>query len=114
MDMITLTLVIFNVSLTAIISIFFSPISQEDESLPSIYRQISNLSVLLAAVCISWPFLCLSEWSVWMSLLTLVLWDVVAVLTPCGPLRYLMETEQVSGISLFLPVLTFIIISVGA
>lgn len=40
---------------------------------------------------LAWPFLEFPEWSVWCTLFSLVVYDVLAVLLPCGPLRYVME-----------------------
>ena len=42
----------------------------------------------------TWPFLCFGEWSLWAVLALLVVWDLAAVLLPCGVLRLTMELMQ--------------------
>jgi len=40
------------------------------------------------------PFMYMDEWTVWAFLVAMVVWDLFAVLTPCGPLRYVMLIHQ--------------------
>jgi len=45
---------------------------------------------------VSWPFTELSEWTVWTTLVVLTLYDLLAVLAPCGPLKFIMDAEAAS------------------
>ena len=54
---------------------------------------LTHAYLLLQCVCISWLFTCMHEWTVWGTLILLVLWDLFAVLTPCGPLKYITDLQ---------------------
>ena len=38
--------------------------------------------------------LCIVQWTTWTLLVALALWDLFAVLTPCGPLKMLINLAQ--------------------
>eukprot|EP01028_Stygiella_incarcerata_P011474 TRINITY_DN650_c0_g1_i2.p1 TRINITY_DN650_c0_g1~~TRINITY_DN650_c0_g1_i2.p1 ORF type:complete len:197 (-),score=46.10 TRINITY_DN650_c0_g1_i2:99-689(-) len=50
--------------------------------------------LLLAGAFAAWFFAHLPEWTTWAILLALVIFDLIAVLAPKGPLRVLVETAQ--------------------
>jgi len=58
------------------------------------HNWIVHVYLVLNAVGLTWPFSSMDEWTVWSFLILLVLWDLFAVLTPCGPLRYIMTLER--------------------
>ena len=58
------------------------------------HQWLVHIYLVLYSAGIAWPFMCMDEWTVWAFLVLLVVWDLVAVLTPCGPLRYIMLIEQ--------------------
>ena len=57
-------------------------------------RYFLNGYLVLYTVSLCWPFCCMQEWTVWTTLILLIIWDLFAVLTPCGPLRWIMNIEH--------------------
>jgi hypothetical protein len=64
------------------------------DSIVNTHNWAIHVYLVLNAVGLTWPFSSMDEWTVWSFLILLVLWDLFAVLTPCGPLRYIMELER--------------------
>lgn len=53
--------------------------------------------VMLAALTALFLVRNLPDWSVWTALVAVCIWDILAVLTPCGPLKMLVETASRRG-----------------
>ncbi|GBG31136.1 Presenilin [Hondaea fermentalgiana] len=83
-DAVTLCIVCWNLGALGALAILW-------EGAP---QRLSRLSLLLASVALTWPFCSLPELTLWFLVLFMVVWDLFAVLTPCGPFRYAMELEQ--------------------
>ena len=69
----------------------------EPVHLPSsnaLLRHLETFYLVMLAAAAAWPFACLGELTVAFLLVQLTVWDLLAVLTPCGPLRYIMVLEQ--------------------
>ncbi len=58
------------------------------------HQWLVHVYLVLQQAGLAWPFLCMEEFTVWAFLVLIVAWDLVAVLTPCGPLRYIMHIER--------------------
>lgn len=84
LDWLTLVLPAYNFAVVGTVAIYW------EDAFPQWHR-FRNELLLLVAVALTWPFCCFAEWTVWTFLLVMVIWDLFAVLTPCGPLRYVME-----------------------
>mmetsp|Transcript_3904 Transcript_3904/g.5678 ORF Transcript_3904/g.5678 Transcript_3904/m.5678 type:complete len:342 (+) Transcript_3904:387-1412(+) len=55
---------------------------------------LHKVCILLCAATLSWPLCCLPEMTLWLLIVLVVVWDIVAVMTPCGPLRYAVRLMQ--------------------
>lgn len=53
--------------------------------------------IMLAGLTAIFILNILPDWTVWMALTAISFWDIVAVLTPCGPLKMLVETANRRG-----------------
>ncbi|GLT59626.1 hypothetical protein SLA2020_324340 [Shorea laevis] len=80
-DSITCFLLLFNFTIVGVLSVFSTGI-------PIIIRQ--GYMVLLGIIVAAW-FTKLPEWTTWVLLVALALYDLVAVLAPGGPLKLLVE-----------------------
>jgi presenilin 1 len=81
LDAPTALLLLFNVSALGVLSVFASAV-------PILVRQ--GYMVALAVIVAAWLSR-LPEWTTWIMLVALALYDLVAVLAPRGPLRMLVE-----------------------
>jgi hypothetical protein len=57
------------------------------------HQQCRNWSVLGGAIVMTWPFLSFPQVTFWCSIAMIVVWDIFAVLSPCGPLGFIMARE---------------------
>jgi presenilin 1 len=58
---------------------------------------IEQAYLVLTSVIVAWQLCQLPEWSVWALLLLLALWDFFAVMSPIGPLKWLIQLIQDKG-----------------
>jgi len=54
-------------------------------------KYITQAYLMLTAVILSWHLSYFDPWTTWCLLIMLALYDLCAVLTPCGPLRFLVD-----------------------
>jgi len=85
MDYLTLIVVSLNVAATGVFAVFFV---SKDAWI------IGNIFLVALGAIISWPFACLPELTVLFFLVWMLIWDMIAVCTPCGPLRYALYIQQ--------------------
>jgi len=86
-DTISFWLFIYNLALVGIVSIFFAQALR----IPS---YITQFYLMLSSVIIAWQMSNWDPWTGWLLLVCLALYDLFAVLTPCGPLKALVRLMQ--------------------
>jgi len=55
---------------------------------------LAQYSLLVSSAACAWLFAAMDEWTLWLTLLFLVLWDLFAVLSPAGPINYILRLAQ--------------------
>ncbi|CAK9155358.1 unnamed protein product [Ilex paraguariensis] len=80
-DSITCFVLLFNFTIVGVLSVF-------SDGIPILLRQV--YMVLLGIIVAAW-FTKLPEWTTWVLLVALAVYDLVAVLAPGGPLKILVE-----------------------
>ena len=95
-DAVSFVLAAVNVAVTGVALIFWDLWAQKAPTANMVARQGLATKVFLLFKCagLTLPFMFFDEWTVWAFLCAIVVWDLFAVLTPCGPLRYIMEIHQ--------------------
>ncbi|ORZ37352.1 Presenilin-domain-containing protein [Catenaria anguillulae PL171] len=82
-DYITLTFALYNFALVGIVAIFWrAP------------RTVQQVYLVLMSSLMAFALTGLQEWTTWILLGLLVIWDLFAVLSPYGPLRHLLNTVK--------------------
>lgn len=94
-DIYSFVFIVYNFAIVGIYSIFFG------DGIPKI---VTQGYLICTSVLLSWQLSRFDEWTTWSLLFFLALYDLFAVLTPCGPLNALVSlmqqrpNEQVPGL----------------
>ncbi len=83
LDWITLSYAVWNFTITGLVSIFYT-----------VPRVVNQAYLIIMSALMAYIFRTLPEWATWTILAVLVVWDLFAVLAPCGPLRMLVKAGQ--------------------
>ena len=85
MDAITFYSVLYNFSIVGVIAIFYQK---------GIPMTATQAYLVCTSVILAWNFARFDEWTCWALLIMLAMYDLCAVLTPCGPLKMLVGLMQ--------------------
>jgi hypothetical protein len=94
-DIYSFVFIVYNFAIVGIYSIFFG------DGIPKI---VTQGYLICTSVLLSWQLSRFDEWTTWSLLFFLALYDLFAVLSPCGPLKALVSlmqqrpNEQVPGL----------------
>ncbi len=81
-DMISFYFTMYNFSIVGIVAIFYQ------KGIPTF---ISQSYLVATSVIVAWQLSYFNDWMAWALLIMLALYDLFAVLTPCGPLKALVN-----------------------
>jgi len=81
-DQISFYFIIVNFAVVGVIAIFYQ------KGIPMF---ITQTYLVLSSVIVAWQFSNFNSWTTWTLLVLLALYDLCAVLTPCGPLKFLVD-----------------------
>ncbi len=81
----SLIFIMWNFALVGVISVFWQR---------GVPRVVTQGYLVCVSVVMAWILSKLPEWTVWALLVALALYDLCAVLTPCGPLKALVNLAQ--------------------
>lgn len=81
-DKITFFLFVFNFAIVGVLAIYFG------QGIP---KKVTQGYLIAVSVILAWHLAYFDDWTTWTLLVMLALYDLCAVLTPCGPLKALVE-----------------------
>ena len=76
---------VWNFAIVGVLAIFYQK---------GIPPYVAQAYLVLTSVLMAWQLSHFDEWTAWSLLVMLALYDLCAVLTPCGPLKFLVELMQ--------------------
>mmetsp|Transcript_15273 Transcript_15273/g.25189 ORF Transcript_15273/g.25189 Transcript_15273/m.25189 type:complete len:552 (-) Transcript_15273:474-2129(-) len=82
-DWVTFSILMWNFSIVGMVAIFWKS--------PTV---VTQGYLILVSVVLAWTFTKMPDWTMWMLLAALVIYDIAVVLTPKGPLKMLVELAQ--------------------
>lgn len=87
-DAVSLLVAMYNFAVVGVIAIFYQ------KGMP---KWVTQLYLVLTSVIMAWQLSQFPEWSTWALVVVLAFYDLCAVLTPCGPLKWLVALVQQEG-----------------
>ena len=87
-DTVSFIFILFNFAIVGTVSIFYG------KGIPTM---VTQGYLILTSVILAWQLSHFDEWTAWSLLVMLALYDLCAVLTPCGPLKALVNLMSKEG-----------------
>jgi Presenilin len=87
-DKLSFVLVMYNYAMVGTLAIFYQR---------GISQWVTQGYLITSSVCLAWQFAYLDSWMAWTLLVMLALYDLFAVLSPCGPLKALAKMISAPG-----------------
>jgi presenilin 1 len=81
----TMVILMWNLAIVGVVSIFYQK---------GVPRGLTQWYLILVSCIMAWTLSKFPEWTSWALLIMLALYDLCAVLTPCGPLRWILHLVQ--------------------
>ena len=91
LDKISFGLIMYNFAIVGVISIFLGGPGSKIQIVPVYMNQVY---LVLTSVIVAWQLSHFDPWTAWVLLVLLAFYDLFAVLTPCGPLKALVNLMQ--------------------
>lgn len=85
LDFMSFGLLCYNFGVVGVVSIFYQR---------GVPKTITQLYLVATSVLMAWQLSRFEEWTAWCLLFALALYDLCAVLSPCGPLKALVNLMQ--------------------
>lgn len=87
-DVFSLLFAMYNFAVVGVVAIFYQ------KGTP---KGVTQMYLVLTSVIMAWQLSQFPEWSTWALVVVLAFYDLCAVLTPCGPLKWLVHLVQQEG-----------------
>lgn len=87
-DAVSLLFTMYNFAVVGVITIFYQK---------GTAKSVTQMYLVLTSVIMAWQLSQFPEWSTWALVVVLAFYDLCAVLTPCGPLKWLVHLVQQEG-----------------
>lgn len=87
-DVLSMMFAMFNFAVVGVIAIFYQK---------GISTGVAQFYLVITSVIMAWQLGQFPEWSTWALVVVLAFYDLCAVLTPCGPLKWLVHLVQQEG-----------------
>jgi len=84
-DVVTYYILLYNFAVVGVVAIFYQK---------GIPKYITQMYLVATSVILAWNLSHFDDWTAWTLLVMLALYDLCAVLTPCGPLKALVKLMQ--------------------